>query len=62
MGLDAEGAEAVGSNQLAQFGVTLRAAKIPGQKFLFVWQNCLVDELDQPIEIHDVLFYGCAGE
>ena len=62
MGLCAEGAEAVGPDQLSKLRVAFRPAEIPGQKFLFVWQNCLVDKPDQPIEIHDVLFNRCAGE
>ncbi len=60
--LDTEGAETVGTNQFGKLRVAFRAAEIPGQEFPVVGQNRLVDEPNQPVEIHDILFNGRPGE
>ena len=60
--LDTEGAETVGTNQFGKLRVAFRAAEIPGQELPFIGQNRLVDEPNQPIEIHDILFNGRPGE
>ena len=60
--LDTEGAETVGTNQFGKLRVAFRAAEIPGQEFPAVGQNRLVDEPDQPVEIHNILFNGRPSE
>ena len=60
--LDTEGAETVGTNQFGKLRVAFRAAEIPGQEFPTVGQNRLVDEPDQPVEIHNILFNGRPSE